>query len=1206
MNRNSGMIAAVLAIITFLGFTNFSRSGSGSLAKTSSPETASKTPESNKPSSPCLEIVYRVRRLIDDHQAGSLSSWKLPDGCYQTGRQPEKSAIVKALPDVTFAIATLPNPVTTHLPLFFDRMVESIQQAAQDDFYSYDSSWFPWSAKASAYAPGSDPANADEPKKAHDGEPGVMVFRGSRSREPYGSGLVVFIVGEQPTGGINDEQFHNAVAWVDQLGGLRGGGLRVLGPTFSGSLPSLRRDLERERVTGGLVNIKFDISSGTVSAGRSYEDFKTWIVSLQNHSTVHTAMENDALMVDRLCQYLGRQGYHMNRLALLSEDETAFGARGEEPAKQRTRTPVSTVNDVCPAAIRLYYPRDIATLRSAYESQSILTPPKTQTDSGSPSSTLRGDLSEPDSDEHDTVRRFSGQLEPLAQEATLLDIANRLTEKQIHFIVLRATNSLDQIFLSQFLRRAYPSGRVIIDGADLLFSRGTDGRSLRGVMLLSTYPLLPAQQDWTSSFVHPGNTGYRTFGEDTAEASYIAARGLFGDEAKEVPIRDYGPPAWSVDVPHGAAGEVPPTWLTVVGHGQAWPLAVLSDAPSTDAKSILSTPAERGLDFKSVGDRNPLRLPISMWIALLLYVCWSLTHFLYCRFGTMRSTLRAHAYFAPLCRPQHPALIALGGTLLAMIPICMATASGLFQWRFHEHRTGIWLAIGLTVGFVASVSSCWYNFHLPVVRASGRTGDPSGPWRRWAAIGGIAALLLFASVQAILSAELSLENRIPAYWRSVHLFDGVSPLVPQLLLFTGCYLWFWCSLRGLAHFGDDRPRLPTLADLPKEEDGTPLLPMFSSENVADPLEKAAVPLGHRYRIRCLFLALAAVGIAAMALEGFSIRTLGELAFGRYIFFWICLNVAVMLADAIAMWETWSELRPLLHSLDRMPLRRTLRALKGLEWGSIWKMSGNVLEQRYRVLTYQLESLTHLKNATAAWKASEPGEILHKKEILAQYEDCQEKANLCRRWYIRLTDGQPIDLKPLAEFQTALATTAGMAMKCILLPAWRRETKSLIFGQAGDSADAPEGGGSDKKSAAAGELQPHVRAAEEFFVLPYLAFIQNVLGRIRTIALGSLWLFLATTVAVSSYPFDPLSVLGGVFLGVFVLFGCVSALIYAQMSRDATLSHITNTVPGALGWDFWGRIVTFGAGPLLGLLTTLFPGVSDFLFSWLQPGTQALK
>ena len=66
------------------------------------------------------------------------------------------------------------------------------------------------------------------------------------------------------------------------------------------------------------------------------------------------------------------------------------------------------------------------------------------------------------------------------------------------------------------------------------------------------------------------------------------------------------------------------------------------------------------------------------------------------------------------------------------------------------------------------------------------------------------------------------------------------------------------------------------------------------------------------------------------------------------------------------------------------------------------------------------------------------------------------------------------------------------------------------------------------------------------------------------------------------------------------------LVYSQMSRDATLSHITNTKPGELGSEFWVRLFGFGLGPLIGLLTTLFPSITDFAFSWLQPGLAAIK
>jgi hypothetical protein len=194
---------------------------------------------------------------------------------------------------------------------------------------------------------------------------------------------------------------------------------------------------------------------------------------------------------------------------------------------------------------------------------------------------------------------------------------------------------------------------------------------------------------------------------------------------------------------------------------------------------------------------------------------------------------------------------------------------------------------------------------------------------------------------------------------------------------------------------------------------------------------------------------------------------------------------------------------------------------------------------------------------------------------------------------------------LRDFQEELASTAGLVMKNVLLPAWQKEKHSLIFNASRDEVKV--GGQGDAEVAIpTGKLPPHVRAAEEFFVLPYLAFVQNIFGRIQTIVLGSLWLFVCTTLAVSSYPFAPLNVLGGLFLTVFLLVGGLTVLVYSQMSRDATLSHITNTRPGELGWDFWMRLVGFGVGPLIGLLTTLFPSITDFVFSWLQPSVQALK
>lgn len=54
--------------------------------------------------------------------------------------------------DLKFVIVTFPDPVHTHLALFFDRLAEAIQEAAQDEGYSYENSWLPWEGTDSSYS----------------------------------------------------------------------------------------------------------------------------------------------------------------------------------------------------------------------------------------------------------------------------------------------------------------------------------------------------------------------------------------------------------------------------------------------------------------------------------------------------------------------------------------------------------------------------------------------------------------------------------------------------------------------------------------------------------------------------------------------------------------------------------------------------------------------------------------------------------------------------------------------------------------------------------------------------------------------------------------------------------------------------------------------------------------------------------------------
>ena len=107
-------------------------------------------------------------------------------------------------------------------------------------------------------------------------------------------------------------------------------------------------------------------------------------------------------------------------------------------------------------------------------------------------------------------------------------------------------------------------------------------------------------------------------------------------------------------------------------------------------------------------------------------------------------------------------------------------------------------------------------------------------------------------------------------------------------------------------------------------------------------------------------------------------------------------------------------------------------------------------------------------------------------------------------------------------------------------------------------------------------------------------------------MGMVCVFISITVAVASYPFDPRPVLSSVVVVLFVSLATTITLVYSQMHRDPTLSNLTGTTPGELGSDFWFKLIGFGVGPALGLVASVFPEFTGFIFSWVQPGLASIK
>jgi hypothetical protein len=280
-------------------------------------------------------------------------------------------------------------------------------------------------------------------------------------------------------------------------------------------------------------------------------------------------------------------------------------------------------------------------------------------------------------------------------------------------------------------------------------------------------------------------------------------------------------------------------------------------------------------------------------------------------------------------------------------------------------------------------------------------------------------------------------------------------------------------------FGDDHPLLPGKDGDIRMKSRVALCRCSGYEQAQLPTEDSALPIGKQYLLLLgLIFSLVAI-ICAVVLQGAWLRTLGELIFGRYVFFWLTLCIAMVLTDTAQSWMTWLRLRELLLHLDRLPVRRTLYALQGLSWRSVWAMSGNVLTERYSLVSRQIEALRHLQNQVAAWKPTETADLTNQKTLLDTIS-ALEKNELKEfvDWYVSL-DGAPVtSVEDLEAVQKKIASIAAFALSAILIPSWRTEKDSLIF----DRARKPNAASEEHSGPViSSQIAAHVLAAEEFFV-----------------------------------------------------------------------------------------------------------------------------
>ena len=789
-------------------------------------------------------------------------------------------------------LATVPDPELTHLALGFDRAVESIAWAVTDgdgdqERYTFDSYWFPWRAELGEETDPEKRKAAERDRDERLSKPGLMLFRG---RENPRRLLLVFLVGETPTSGINRAAFRKAWRYAKDLKNqelpMCGGEacLGVLGPNFSGSMPSL------DLLLGEVGEEKTQVVSGSVTAAPQ----EPLPISKASFHTTRETLQNSKKQLFTYLEWL-RSGEEISkRFAFLVEDDTAYGGK-LQPSD----------------GLMLRYPRGIASIRNSTAELPGLG------SAGQPNARYPGLSLDLRDKGKELIPSFARQQSPVSQEAVLFEIAATLRRERTRYVGIVATDVLDALFLSRFLRAAAPDARIVLFTADLLFGRAAESWGLEGTLAVSSYPALLRDQIQGG----PRHPARIPFSSDIAEGIYNACRRmLLAGPPEEAPRAFPAPPTGDLllDYDSPPTTHKPPAWISILGREGWWPVAAM---PPTEPSPLLAgpTPATPGSGTaEGTAPRLWLVFFWAVWAAAAAHVLLmaglntGYRHWLW-----KHPRLRTLGWgFNPDFEPRRRALLA--GSALVVAATCWVLAAVAFSgWRNAcWWPLQPWLALAL--GAVCLLEALWAAWPVPVL-------PTTWPFSvRWMVVAG--AVLEIGSATAWLVTTTRIAGRALEFsgYRAVHLESGVSPLPPLLLTLLAVHLFCWCRLSQL-RMREDRgvvpPQVPGIQGVP------PPPPPLNRWNV--------------------MWCAAALGCWLLVFDPYDALATPEAPIYDGIVLMLCGLLIVLLALSISrLLEGWDYLKKVLQALERHPIRYAFTRLpKDFSWTTVW--SG---DPRPRLLT----------------------------------------------------------------------------------------------------------------------------------------------------------------------------------------------------------------------------------------------------------------
>lgn len=1165
-----------------------------------------------------------------------------------------------------WAIAIVPDPQNSNMKLDFDRGVEMIQLAARNAGYQFERFWLPWrddaETKQTRYVihPGhqGETTIGEASDKDIEKMPGLLLFRGEGAKP-----LAVFLVSESPTAAIAGDQFRAAVRLgraVASLGGAKpGNALRIIGPGFSGSLEPLAVLINSEKPEPKDVTVR-TWTMDRNAQNQFYKDSKV------KPSLV--SMEVDSwTALNAFAAYARNTWRDKTPLMILTEEGTVFGNVLNDKASQDKHSPAKPSTGSAPLFWTIPFPRNLSQLRNATEKQEHL--PGFADDwrkNNIPRTGLLMSLRQEMPAKFE-VPVFSKDQMPLSEESVLFTIGDILKTNTIHYVGIVATDPLDTLFLARYLRSACPNIRIFTLAPDLLFEHGSDSSDYSGIIGVSAFPLFPFSQLWGKRLPsllpfadHTAEAVYNAASEifhdirpnamrnavdlrnETNPFSpgdlrhlWITVAGRSGFEpiavvnpdAKENPVSGGGPESRTGAGPGTFVIEYWPGWSYVFGAILLCSLAycLLMLFARRDGYPVLAMFSAHPDDWTRADDYNPVPrafylFSIGMCLSLLIAV-WLVVpgvivrqnlpvepqfRFLIVELGfpivgaavvfalRKRGWMRTRGDVVPgrSALKASPAvrfgLFAASGTAILAFPgVLLNPFSGL-PVTVLSRLLFFFCAGSLCLGATLAASLCPALGLMPFLKEA-RAKTPAGAripkTLRAHAIGG--GVFFLVAISLAVFADRTINADAPAdfmaAYRALDLTNGVSPLVPVAFLLAGLTILGVTQLRRMTHYEDQGVQVPSMA-------GDEFCPELDAivEDTKTRIRRITPHYVH-WAVALTILILAA-GIfrgPSQTLEGWHLD-------GLIIASALALTVLVLLVwiRLILIWVAFSEF---LQQLERHPIRQVFSLLpKGFVWSPIWQGAGK--KRTHVVITRSMELLHAL---------------LYHPETPHSLQDAIRKElggvgpNSLMNCVKRLLEASALRRRLFRPqyrvLQRTLQAVSEQAAEYLRWAKWNRGDYELRYELATkeETRDALHTPRPDYVK------QEPATICGELVAFRFLAFINFVLWHIDNLVSFVSLGFLLLVIAMSSYAFRSRTIIDWLLVVLFVALSAGIIMVFAQADRDAILSRITGTKEGKLDRHFVIHLVSYGVMPALVLISTHFPSVGRFFFSWVKPALESI-